>query len=123
AKASSSGDETAGFPAAAAVDDGALYTPPLASGCLAGITRALVAEWAGAEEAELPLDVLDRADEVFLTSTLRDVQGVHAIDGRLLPGAPGPVTAKARRIFTERAAADPDPRPAGRPAPGAGETG
>ena len=34
--------------------DGRLHTPPLASGCLAGITRALVVEWAGAQETELP---------------------------------------------------------------------
>ncbi|QGV81574.1 aminotransferase class IV [Streptomyces ficellus] len=84
--------------------DGQLHTPPLASGCLAGITRALTVEWTGAHETDLPLDVLERADEVFLTSTLRDVQAVHRVDGRELPGAPGPVTAKAMRIFAERAA-------------------
>ncbi|MFF8832962.1 aminotransferase class IV [Streptomyces sp. NPDC015131] len=84
--------------------DGQLHTPPLASGCLAGITRALTVEWTGAHETDLPLDVLERADEIFLTSTLRDVQAVHRVDGRELPGAPGPVTAKAMRIFAERAA-------------------
>ncbi|WP_372406429.1 aminotransferase class IV [Streptomyces luteireticuli] len=89
--------------------DGELHTPPLASGCLAGITRALVAEWTGAHETELPLDALDRAEEVFLTSTLRDVQALRSVDGRTLPGAPGPVTAKAMRIFDERSAADNDP--------------
>lgn len=89
--------------------DGELHTPPVASGCLAGITRALAVDWTGARETDLPLDVLDRADEVFLTSTLRDVQAVHRIDGRELPGAPGPVTAKAMRIFDERAADDLDP--------------
>ena len=50
------------------------------------------------------MDVLERADEIFLTSSLRDVQAVHRVDGRDLPGAPGPVTAKAMRIFAERAA-------------------
>ncbi|MFD6152708.1 aminotransferase class IV [Streptomyces sp. NPDC060243] len=89
--------------------DGTLCTPPLASGCLAGITRALVADWTGAEERDLPLDVLERADEVFLTSTTRDVQAVHRVDGRTLAQAPGPVTAKAMRVFAERAAADQDP--------------
>jgi branched-chain amino acid aminotransferase len=88
---------------------GKLLTPPLASGCLAGITRELVAEWSGAEEADLPFDALDEAEELFLTSTLRDVQGIHAIDGRPVPGAPGPVTAKAMRTFAERAAAHPNP--------------
>ncbi|WP_172387603.1 aminotransferase class IV [Streptomyces sp. MNP-20] len=89
--------------------DGEIHTPPVASGCLAGITRALAVEWTGAHETDLPFDVLDRAEEVFLTSTLRDVQAVHRVDGRDLPGAPGPVTAKAMRVFAERAADDLDP--------------
>lgn len=91
------------------VIDGELHTPPLASGCLAGITRALAVEWAGARESDLPMDVLERADEIFLTSTLRDVQAVHRIDGRELTDVPGPVTAKAMRIWDERAADDLDP--------------
>ncbi|MFI8305834.1 aminotransferase class IV [Streptomyces sp. NPDC085927] len=89
--------------------DGEIHTPPVASGCLAGITRALAVEWTGAAETDLPMDVLQRADEVFLTSTLRDVQAVRRVDDRELPGAPGPVTAKAMRIFDEHAAADLDP--------------
>lgn len=89
--------------------DGRIHTPPLASGCLAGITRALVVEWTGAQETELPLDILERAEEIFLTSTLRDIQAVHRVDGRELPGAPGPVTAKAMRIFDERAGDHLDP--------------
>ncbi|MFJ6073159.1 aminotransferase class IV [Streptomyces sp. NPDC093065] len=89
--------------------DGEIHTPPVASGCLAGITRALAVEWTGARETDLPLDVLDRADEVFLTSTLRDVQAVRRVDDRELPGAPGPVTAKAMRVFEERSGDDLDP--------------
>ncbi|MGK5529293.1 aminotransferase class IV [Streptomyces sp. URMC 129] len=89
--------------------DGELRTPPLASGCLAGITRALVLEWVGAAETDLPMDCLERAEEIFLTSSLRDVQAVRRVDGRTLPGAPGPVTAKAIRVFRERSAADIDP--------------
>ncbi|WP_328375943.1 aminodeoxychorismate lyase [Streptomyces sp. NBC_01020] len=91
------------------VVDGELHTPPLSSGCLAGITRALAVEWTGARETELPLDVLERAEEIFLTSTLRDVQAVHRIDGRQLADAPGPVTSKAMRIWDERAADRLDP--------------
>lgn len=89
--------------------DGQIHTPPLASGCLGGITRQLVIEWTGAQETDLPLDVLERADEVFLTSSLRDVQAVHRVDDRELPGMEGPVTAKAARVFAERAADDIDP--------------
>jgi branched-chain amino acid aminotransferase len=91
------------------VVDGELLTPPLGSGCLAGITRALVIEWAGAREADLPFNVLAEADEFFVTSSLRDVQAVHRVDDRELPGAPGPVTAKAMRVFGERSAAEPNP--------------
>ncbi|WFB06595.1 aminodeoxychorismate lyase [Streptomyces sp. LX-29] len=92
--------------------DGELYTPPVAAGCLAGITRALVVDWVGAQEADLPFDVLSRAEEVFLTSSLRDVQAVARLDERTLlsdPGVPGPVAAKAMRIFAERSAVEPDP--------------
>ncbi|URM92020.1 aminodeoxychorismate lyase [Streptomyces sp. MRC013] len=84
--------------------DGRIHTPPLASGCLAGITRHLVVEWAGVRETDLPAEVLHTADEVFLTSTLRDVQAVHRVDDRELAPAPGPVTAGAMRVFAERAA-------------------
>ncbi|GGS72984.1 aminotransferase class IV [Streptomyces cinerochromogenes] len=89
--------------------DGEIHTPPVTSGCLPGITRALVLEWTGARETDLPLDVLGRADEIFLTSTLRDVQALHRTDDRELPGAPGPVTAATMRIFAERSAEDLDP--------------
>ncbi|MEU6589057.1 aminodeoxychorismate lyase [Streptomyces sp. NPDC046881] len=89
--------------------DGEIHTPPVVSGCLPGVTRALVIEWTGAKETDLPLDVLQRADEIFLTSTLRDVQAVHQADDRELPGAPGPVTAEAMRIFDERSGQDLDP--------------
>lgn len=89
--------------------DGRIHTPPVSSGCLAGITRALAVEWTGATETDLPLDVLESAQEIFLTSTLRDIQAVHRVDGRELTPAPGPVTTKAMRIFDEHAAADSDP--------------
>jgi len=88
---------------------GRLLTPPLSAGCLAGITRELVVDWTGAEEADLPFEALAEAEEVFLTSSLRDVQPVHRVDARALPDAPGPVTAKAVRIFAERSAAQPNP--------------
>ncbi|MFI6845754.1 aminodeoxychorismate lyase [Kitasatospora sp. NBC_00085] len=87
---------------------GRLLTPTLASGCLAGITRRLVIEWCGAEETDLPFDALQEAEEIFLTSTLRDVQAVTRVDDRELPG-PGPVTAKAMAVFTERSGDDLDP--------------
>src|SRR5919106_2293328 len=78
---------------------GELLTPALSTGCLAGITRQLVLEWTGAREVELPVSVLDEADEIFLTSSVRDLQAVFAHVGsrhaRSLPAAPGPVTREA----------------------------
>ncbi|WP_433337879.1 aminotransferase class IV [Spirillospora sp. CA-294931] len=84
------------------VKGGRLITPPLSSGCLAGVTRALVLEWAGGEEEDLPLEDLYRADEAFLTSTTRDVQPIATVDGKALATAPGPVTSKAMEVFAAR---------------------
>ena len=88
---------------------GRLLTPPLASGCLAGVTRALVIEWAGAEETDLPFDALAEADEAFLSGTTRDVQPIRNVNGNPLPAAPGPVTKNAAEIFALRAAETLDP--------------
>jgi branched-chain amino acid aminotransferase len=88
--------------------DGELRTPSLASGCLAGITRALVLEWYGAVERDEPVDVLERADEIFLASTTRDVQAVHDCDSRALE-APGPVTRDVMAAWQKHSAADVDP--------------
>lgn len=89
--------------------DGQLVTPPLASGCLAGVTRGLVLEWVESHERDLPMSVLGEAAEVFLTSSTRDVQAVRAVDGRILGGAPGPLTRAAAQRFARAARADPDP--------------
>jgi branched-chain amino acid aminotransferase len=83
------------------VVDGELRTPTLESGCLAGITRALVLEWCGGVEVDEPLEVVDRASEVFLASTTRDVQAVSRWDDRELD-APGPVTQEVREVWTKR---------------------
>jgi len=88
---------------------GELVTPPLTSGCLAGVTRALVLEWTGAIERDVPLGALLEADEVCLTSSTRDVQAVHAVGDDAYPDAPGPLTRHAAATFAERAAADVDP--------------
>ena len=91
------------------VSEGKLLTPPLSAGCLAGVTRALVIEWAGAAEQDLPLAALAGADEAFLTGTTRDVQPIRAVDGQVLPAAPGPITKKAAEVFAMRSAESPDP--------------
>jgi branched-chain amino acid aminotransferase len=91
------------------VSQGRLLTPTLSAGCLAGVTRALVVEWSGATEADMPLTALAEADEAFLTGTTRDVQPIRCVDGMPLADAPGPVTRKAAEVFAMRSAETPDP--------------
>jgi len=90
------------------VRDGRLVTPPLSSGCLAGITRELVLEWFGAEERAVPYADLFEADEVMITSSTRDVHPVVRVDERSWEG-PGPVSTRLRAAFVERALRDIDP--------------
>ncbi len=95
------------------VVDGIVRTPPLSGGCLAGITRELVLEWCAAagievREEDLPIEVLTTCEELFLTSSTRDVYAVGTVDGRALP-VPGPVTAAVAATFAAHAAEDLDP--------------
>ena len=89
---------------------GAIFTPPKESGLLEGITRAKVVALAQAEgisvtEAALfPRDLYD-ADEVFLTSTLREVVPIVKVDGeRVAGGTPGPVTQRLLGAYRRLAA-------------------
>ena len=86
--------------------DGRVYTPPLASGCLEGVTRSVLLEIgarAGApvEERTLLPEDLYRADEVFISSTNRSMLGVSEVNGRHIASAPGPVTLKLEKTFAE----------------------
>jgi branched-chain amino acid aminotransferase len=90
-----------------AVLDGRLVTPPLASGALDGITRQLVLEWSDVEERDFTLAEALAADEVFLTSSIRDVQPVQRWDDTTF-GA-HPMTDQVARTFAERSGADLDP--------------
>ena len=83
------------------VVDGELRTPSLASGCLAGVTRGLILEWYGGVEVDEPIEVLAQASEIFLASTIRDVQGVSRWDDRELE-APGPITREALAAWRRR---------------------
>jgi branched-chain amino acid aminotransferase len=79
------------------VKDGAAMTPSLEEHILASITRRIAIEQAGAEERSCTLEQLAEADEVFLTSTTREVQAVSQVDERMFD-APGPVT---RRVAAD----------------------
>jgi branched-chain amino acid aminotransferase len=89
--------------------DGLLCTPSLASGCLAGVTRALVCELVDVvERDDLTFEDLARTSEAFLTSSTRDVHPIDTIDGRPLT-APGPFTAAAAEAFAQLQADSLDP--------------
>lgn len=100
------------------VREGAVTTSPLSSGCLAGITRGLVLEWCAdagipVAEEEIPLDAVSEVDEVFLTSSTRDVHPVRTLldetGATTWDRGPGPVTARIAAVFADRAAAQWNP--------------
>jgi len=76
------------------VADGTLRTPPLDDHILASITRDRVMRALEVEEASAEQATLLEADEVFLASTLREVQSVAAVEEREFPQA-GPRTEEA----------------------------
>ena len=85
-----------------------ILTPPLSSGPLAGITRELIMEWSPVEEGELTVEEAKQADEVFLTSSMRDIQGVERWDDQTFSSAHR-VTQALSVKFAARTEADLDP--------------
>jgi branched-chain amino acid aminotransferase len=88
-----------------ATADGTIRTPQLDTGILASITRDRILKLVPVEEGDYELaDVLE-ADEVFLASSVREVQGVAELDGTAF-GAPGPVTERIAGLLSERIQAE-----------------
>jgi branched-chain amino acid aminotransferase len=91
------------------VRGGRVETPPLAAGILEGVTRGIVlalARRAGlpSAEADLSPEDLRAADELFVTSTTREVLPVTRLDGAPVgAGRPGPVTLRLHALFREAA--------------------
>jgi branched-chain amino acid aminotransferase len=86
------------------VKGGRVLTPPLGSGCLEGVTRQVLLEIGPAagvacEEKTLRAEDLYSADEVFISSTNRNLLGVGEIEGHTFAGAPGPVTKRLEGVF------------------------
>ncbi len=95
--------------------DDALLTPPLAAGCLGGVTRALLLEWSTPDvpvrEQTMPYTVLDdvaagRAG-LAVSSTLRTVVPVVELDGQATRDAV--LARRARELFDARRRDDLDP--------------
>jgi len=87
------------------VKNGTLYTPPLSSAVLAGITRDSVLRIARdlgvpVAEEKFTRDTMYVADELFMTGTAAEVTPVREVDNRRIgTGSPGPVTRKLQETY------------------------
>jgi branched-chain amino acid aminotransferase len=91
-----------------ALRGGVLYTPPIEAGILEGITRRTVIEVSAecgvrCEEVALTSVELASADEVFITSSVREVVPVVRVDGAIIgDGTPGAVTQRLHAAYRAR---------------------
>ncbi len=87
---------------------GRLWTPPVEAGILPGITRSFLLQVAAelgleVELRPVPVGDLASADEVFVSSSIRELLPVVRVDGRAVGvGSPGPVTLRLYRGFREK---------------------
>jgi branched-chain amino acid aminotransferase len=93
------------------VRDGEVATSRVLS-CPAGITRATILEICAAEnvpcqEADITLDEVYLADEVFCSGTMGELAGVTKVDERTIGGgAVGPMTKRLSELYARRTATD-----------------
>jgi branched-chain amino acid aminotransferase len=91
------------------VRGGAVLTPRSEAGLLEGVTRAFLFELGrelgiDVREATLTPPDLETADEMFITSTTRELSPVVNVDGRTIgSGKPGPITKKLTALYQQRA--------------------
>jgi len=89
------------------IKDEIVYTPPLYSAILPGVTRSAVkilAKDLGYEvvEGSLPREMLYVADELFFSGTAAEITPIRSVDKiKIGNGKPGPVTRKLQRAFFE----------------------
>jgi branched-chain amino acid aminotransferase len=99
------------------VKEGKVATPPESAGILVGITREYVIDAArhlgvNVDERELVLADVYGADEVFITSSIREVLSVVRVDGRTIgSGQPGPMTRSLHRRFRQAVGVGDRPMP------------
>jgi branched-chain amino acid aminotransferase len=92
------------------VKDGVALTPPIDAGLLAGITRAFVLEIGAAAGVPVRQQTLTDADlfgadEMFLTSTTREIVPIVKVSDRVIgSGLPGPATKTLLAAFRRRVA-------------------
>ncbi|MDT8407334.1 MAG: D-amino acid aminotransferase [Methylococcales bacterium] len=87
------------------VDQGALITPPKSADILPGITRDLILEIAEREhlsyhEAKIPEPQLRAAEEIWVTSSTREILPIVTLDGVTVgEGRPGPLWQRMHTLF------------------------
>ena len=75
------------------IKNNTLFTPPVSSGCLSGITRGMILELAIAlklptVQKDITPTQLGDAESVFLTNSIREIQPVIQIDGKSITISP-----------------------------------
>ncbi|VAX01264.1 D-alanine aminotransferase [hydrothermal vent metagenome] len=89
------------------IKDNIIFTPPKTNNVLPGITRDLVVELAqnnklDIREQAIPQSALQSADEIWLTSSMKDILPVTTIDNsNVANGKPGPLWQKLHRAFND----------------------
>jgi branched-subunit amino acid aminotransferase/4-amino-4-deoxychorismate lyase len=85
--------------------DGALFTPATGPGVLDGVTKGFLVELGGVVEGDGQVADLRGADEVFTSSSIREVMPVVAVDGNPVgDGRPGPAAARLQAALRLRSA-------------------
>ncbi|MBC7100719.1 MAG: branched-chain-amino-acid transaminase [Methanobacteriales archaeon] len=98
------------------VKDGELYTPPVSSSLLPGITRDSVIRLANemginVKEERIPREMLYLADELFFTGTAAEITPIRSVDGIIIgDGRRGPLTEKLQDSFFKILRAEVDDR-------------
>lgn len=88
-----------------AVKDDVVYTPPLSSSLLPGITRATIMQFAkeaghDVREGSVPREMVYVADELFFTGTAAEITPIRSVDKVIVGnGKPGPVTLQLQKMF------------------------
>ena len=87
--------------------NGVLRTPPVSSGCLSGITRGLILELAtdlgtSCTQSDLTHEQFATCDGAFLTNSIRQVQSVGSLDGKVFPE--NEQTHRFKQAYNERVA-------------------
>ncbi len=94
------------------VKDGVILTPPQASNILPGITRKVVIELIQSQripfqEVAISTETLDHADEIWLTSSTREIIPVTELNSRSVSsGTIGPMWHRINTLFQEKKAHD-----------------